>query len=57
MPLAYDISTEEQLARVSGEGAADFDGPGDAGYVAVVVKPSRIEYMEMGASRPELWNI
>jgi general stress protein 26 len=33
-----------------------FSGPEDPSLVAVVVQPYRIEYMEMGATRPELWH-
>ena len=32
-----------------------FEGPEDPKCVAVVVRPYRIEYVEMGASAPELW--
>ena len=32
-----------------------FDGPDDPGYVIGVVRPYRIEYMEMGYTQPEVW--
>jgi general stress protein 26 len=34
---------------------AYFDGPDDPDYVVVIVRPYRIEYMEMASSKPEIW--
>jgi general stress protein 26 len=43
--------------RVWSEGLrAFFSGPDDPGLVVGVVRPYRIEYMEMGFTRPEIWS-